>query len=76
VAEHDRAVRAHKALEACALQQIRQMVGVVSRVKIAAAYAANERAHEHLARSRLWGREVLDLEATLVENRGAHHGTP
>ena len=58
------------------VQQIRQMVRVVPRVKIAAADAADERAHEHLARSRVGGGEILDLEATLLENRGAHRGTP
>jgi hypothetical protein len=45
-------------------------------VKIAAADATDERAHEHLARSRVGGGEILDLEATLLENRGAHRGTP
>jgi hypothetical protein len=54
VAEHDRAVRAHKALEACALQQGSQMVSMMTRVKVAAADPADKRADQHLTRARLW----------------------
>ena len=76
MAEHHRLVGTHEALEAGALQQVGEVMGVVASVQIAAADAADERPHQDLARARRGCGNVFDGKPSVAEDSSTHGLAP